>query len=417
METMSMMTGTKRRAVLLLALLAAACGGDGRFAGTVTDSAGVQIVTSPPQGMWAAGEVPTIAEELRIGTTGDDPNYQFGQIAGIDVGADGSIYVLDQQSRNVRVFDAQGKYVRTLGGPGSGPGELSALTVGLLVTGDSVLVPDMGQQRVTRYLSDGTVVGSFPTPITEGISVRWEHAAGGRIVQQTRFMSFPGQAAVEPKDLLLLRDFSGAILDTVLTLPAGKTLQSNAQGMSVKFFDAEPVWTMGQDGIVYYAMNNVYRIQGYTADGALKRVVIKDVERKPVGESDKTAFLNMMKKLFASQGVPQAAVDQALSIMSFAEYYPAFATLLGGPEGTLWVQRIQTADEVMGSADAADFNPQDLGAPTWDVFDADGRYLGEVRLPAKFTPLRFMGDQIWGSQRDELDVQNAVRLRVTSPAT
>ena len=47
-----------------------------------------------------------------------------------------------------------------------------------------------------------------------------------------------------------------------------------------------------------------------------------------------------------------------------------------------------------------------------DLFDAEGRYLGTVTMPDRFTPMRFIGDLVYGVWRDELDVQYAVRLRI-----
>ena len=59
------------------------------------------------------------------------------------------------------------------------------------------------------------------------------------------------------------------------------------------------------------------------------------------------------------------------------------------------------------------FNPQyDLLSPDWDVFDSEGRFLGVVRMPDRFQPVRFLGTDIYGIQRDELDVQYVVKLKL-----
>jgi hypothetical protein len=397
----------------LAALGALACGdGGSRWTGTMTDSVGVQLVVNTLTGMWT-DEQPQIADELTIGNAEGDPNYQFGAIAGIDVGSDGTIFVLDQQSRTVRAYDGQGQYLRTMGGPGSGPGELSPATIGLIVLRDTVLVPDMGQQRMTRYTSAGDVIGSFPIPFTEGLAVRWLERNDGRLVQQSRIMSFPGQPQVEPKDLLLVREADGTIIDTLLTLPAGKTFTATESSMSLKFFESEPVWTLQEDGSLWYAMNSDYSIQGHAADGTLKRIVRRAFERKPVTDEDKTAWLTMLKELMTTNGAPPQAVDQMMAMTSFAPNYPAFANLMAGPEGTLWVQQIITAEEA--KAAGGSFNIQDMGSAMWDVFAADGRYLGAVKLPNRFAPVRVLGDQIYGVWRDDLDVQHVKRIRVTIP--
>jgi hypothetical protein len=52
------------------------------------------------------------------------------------------------------------------------------------------------------------------------------------------------------------------------------------------------------------------------------------------------------------------------------------------------------------------------GARDWDVFDADGRFLGVVTMPHLFSHKLFRGDKIYGIWRDELQVQYVVRLRI-----
>lgn len=57
-------------------------------------------------------------------------------------------------------------------------------------------------------------------------------------------------------------------------------------------------------------------------------------------------------------------------------------------------------------------HPEDLGAPAWDVFDAEGRFLGAVTMPERFAPGLFRDDKIHGVWRDELNVEYVVRLRI-----
>jgi hypothetical protein len=102
-------------------------------------------------------------------------------------------------------------------------------------------------------------------------------------------------------------------------------------------------------------------------------------------------------------------------MVQFADHYPAFASLLGGPEGTLWVQHIRTARQVKESGE--EFDVQNVGAQDWDVFDAEGRFLGEATMPDRFQPLRVHGSHLYGVWRDELDVPYVMRLHVSGLAS
>lgn len=404
-------------AVMVLPVWLVGCGdgAEGGWQGIVRDSAGVQMVENTGRGLWAPGEAWTVDTELLIGTAEGEAEYQFGQIAGLDVDADGRIYVLDQQASEVRVFDPDGQFIRSMGRAGSGPGELSQGAGPVFVApGGDVLVPDIMNQRINLYSPLGEATGSTPLVMTDGIPIRWLKASNHDLVQQSMVMALPGMDA-EPKNLLLRRDPQGMVLDTLLVLPVGESVDLSA-GPRLKVFATEAVWALAWDDRLIHGQNDEYRLRLLAADGALERIVDQQTERRPVTAGDQTAFRSLFRKMFEEQGVPPEGLDMLLQGMSFADYYPAYANLLGGPDGTIWVQGVQTPETVEEAG--ATFEIQDMGAPVWDVFDAEGRLLGAVRMPDRFTPMFFDRDHLYalyGIQRDELDVQYVARVRVGPP--
>lgn len=400
-----------------------ACGGggadggdNGDWAGTIEDSAGVSIVRNPENGIWTEATTWRISEQLRIGEAEGDANYQFGQIASLDVDSDGNIYVLDQLGQRVQAYDSAGTYLRTLGRPGSGPGELSQATSAVIVTGDTVLVPDVMQQRATRFTREGAIAPSFPLRMTDGIPMRWGRTPDGRLVQQTRIMPFPNQPAdaVVGSGVILRRDAAGQVLDTLMTLPATETFTMEGNTPRIRIFASEPIWAVLEDGRLSLAMNDAYRVEIRDESGELERVVVRQVEGSDVSDSDKQVLRERMQEIMSQQGAPPAAVQMITSSMEFADRFPVLSELLGGPEGTLWVQRVRPVDEMdFSGAGMAAF---EFGARQWDVYDREGRLLGAVELPERFRPIRVIGDDVFGVQRDELDVQYVVRLRVERPA-
>ena len=397
---------------LIGATLALAGCGEGReWQGTVTDSAGVQIVTSTGDGLWGPGEAWSVEQDLRIGTAEGQPEYQFGQIAGIDVGSDGRVYVYDQQAREVRVFSPDGEFVTAMGQAGSGPGELSQAAGPVFVSqGDTVVVPDMFQQRITLYTAGGEPAGSRPLPMTEGMAVKWMETPDRHLIQQAMVMAFPGQPDVEPKTLLLRRRPTGELVDTVLEMPIGQSVDFSGGAPSFTLFESEPVWTVGPDGRVYTGINSEYSIREYSPEGDMVRIIRKPMEGRAISQSDQNEYRRVLRELTQQQGAPPQRVELFMQQLRFADFYPAYANILGGPDGTLWVQGIQTPDEV--GEQGGTFNIQDLGSATWEVFNRDGRLLGAVAMPPRFMPLMFLHGDLYGVIRDEMDVQYAVRLTV-----
>ena len=98
----------------------------------------------------------TLHEQLVIGDDEEAPSeylFYFPQIVRTD--SQGNIYVKDALSADVRVFDANGRYVTTVGKRGEGPGELREV-FGMHVDGDGrVIVTDRMSRRLTIFTDMG----------------------------------------------------------------------------------------------------------------------------------------------------------------------------------------------------------------------------------------------------------------------
>lgn len=121
-----------------------------------SDSAGITIVRSlAPR--WAPGEewVASDAPDLTIGMLNGPEEYQLVDVSAATIRSDGSVVVVDRGARTVRLYDAKGHFLKTLGGPGSGPGEFLDPGPVSVTVGDSVLVWDQPAYRITRFDPEG----------------------------------------------------------------------------------------------------------------------------------------------------------------------------------------------------------------------------------------------------------------------
>lgn len=408
-------------AAIAVVILFSACSGDGGatatdWAGTVTDSAGIQLVMNPLTPIWGDGDSWTLEETLRIGTPEGDAAYQFGQISGIGFTSDDRVIVADQQGQHVKVFGADGTWERTIGEAGSGPGQFGGQAGPVLVgRGDTILVPDLQNQRVNLLTADGEDLGSFRIGFESGIPIRWDMEADGSIVSQIRQLNLPSPnstSAPDTLDSIVERGYDGVVTDTLFRVPAGKTFSFSGGAPEFHFFSPEPIWSLTGDGGIVLGTNDLYRFRFYGPDGSLTRIVQIPSEPGAVTEEDKEIFVGTLERLWGEAGVPPQGIEQLKSGISFEERFPAFAQALSGPGGTLWVQRIRALNE-MSAEEKESFNPlQNIGSADWDVFDAEGRYLGIVEMPFHFQPLGFHGNSLYGVWRDDLDVQYVRVMRI-----
>jgi hypothetical protein len=208
----------------------------------------------------------TLEEELRIGTVEGDAEYQFGLIGLIAVDSRDRIFVIDAQARNVRVFSSDGTYEQTIGQPGEGPGELGAQAGALFVgPGDTLLVPDLANQRVNRYAPDGMSLGSFPLRIENGIPMSIVATRTGVVAAQVRSFSLPDLPARDSLDVIVTLATDGSVIDTLMRFPPGASIDlSSARGPRRTVFAAEPVWTLSDDLELFFGITNQYRISVFS---------------------------------------------------------------------------------------------------------------------------------------------------------
>ncbi len=397
--------------VILAAFLAGCGGGESRWAGTISDSGGVTIVSNTDVGVWMPGEEWTLEQELRIGALQGAPEYQFGEVGSIAIDSKGRVFVLDSQAQHIQVYSPEGVYEQTIGGRGSGPGEFRAGMALLMGPGDTLLVPDVWNRRFSRYAPDGSSAGSIRINIDDGYPMLFKTATTGAIAEQIRpFALLSGQPTIEnPMDVLVLLASDGAVTDTLMTFPSGKEVT----GSGYHHYAAEPVWDLIDYSQIVLGVNDEYRL-GIYADGRLERIITKSFEREPVGDRDIAAIWGEFDRRWAAQNVPANVRQQLWDNMDFAEFLPAILTVAAGSMGTIWVQHWRPYSEfsVEELASVREGHYEDLGAPEWDVFDAEGRFLGVVTMPGRFAPSLFRGDKIYGVWHDEFNVGYVVRLRI-----
>jgi hypothetical protein len=100
---------------------------------------------------------------------------------------------------------------------------------------------------------------------------------------------------------------------------------------------------------------------------------------------------------------------------------PFFGGLNVSADGRIWVLRHVRAQHVQVDAAAAAELPPARRPYEWveprvyDVFEPDGRYLGEVRLPERASFLQASGDRVWSMQASPEGIPQLVRYRVVFP--
>lgn len=390
-------------ALLVSGIVFAACGGSEQGAGARSGDVaawsgsvdtlpqGAVVVTSPAVGQWAPGEEWRLVEDVRIGSLDSDGPSLLGRVTDLAVDDLGRVWIAEGQAMEVRVFGPDGRFVRTVGRRGEGPGEFSegpALNWG---PRGRLWALDQGLGRFSQFDTAGTYLGAVPRQSTSR-SYPWRGTILGDGSQVDVATRVDGQSFTT---VLVHRDSAGAVLDTLdlPDQPPGWVVTSN--GGSTRW--AVPhgpvlVWSLDSQGALWFGVSDSLRVMRRILLGGDTTLIIrKEFESLAVSTAEKDSAMTVVEAVRSRGGDVRRA--------DLPDVKPAFTHFEVDLEGRLWVMPILADETLAGRA--------------FDVFDPDGRYLGRVVSESRLrAPFAFGDGVLWATTRDELDVTSVVRLRI-----
>ncbi len=392
-------------AFLLFALVISAAGCDkGGAAATgwsvtmdTTATGVVRVVNSPPSSGIDPGW--TLQPELRIGSVSGDGADLFGQIKGIAPLTDGGVAVLDAQAQEIRVFNAAGEHVRTLGGRGTGPGELNDAN-GMLIGPDGLLrVNDPRNNRISLFDPESGFVRSSNLEIS---SYGWVWNAA---VDSTNHTIEPTLAVLPDGrwDVVRVLDAEGSWSDTIrIGRREDAPSTTEAPGTYIveiqngRMFISVPFWPAGAAALdprryLWQKSSHIndYRIAQVTF--AQDTILLFESRRAPlrVTSVERDSMISTIRDIAAGSELDWSRIP---------DDRPIVETILLDSRGRVWVQVRATRQ-----------------GTTYDVFGRDGIYEGtvetELQILSSPQPV-IVGDVLHGIVTDELGIQYVVRARL-----
>lgn len=407
------MQSRARRSLALAALLLplAACGGDAEAAGPlVRDSAGIRIVQNDAPA-WKKGQEWRVAAELvtDIGVAEGDPKFQFAHVAHALRLSDGTLLVADGQANEIRAFDAQGKYLRTMGRSGGGPGEFRGLHALYLLPGDTVAAFDYQGARLAFFAPTGSFVRAVTVaPVDGKLPPRPLAFFGdGRMLvtplYNPNFVSNPKPT----RDTVTLAVYSaaGAQAASLGRVPGEESVTvMGGEGSNRIAMRDQPPFALATSFAVHGTRLLVgdparYELVERRPDGAVARLIRRSGQREPVTQADRDAYVERRRQGQRDTRFRQIE-ERLIANLTFPEHKPFFTDLRMDPAGNAWVRR-----------------PADPDAETpWDVFDTEGRLLGTVAMPAGLRVTQIGADFVVGTWKDEMDVPHVRVHSLEKPA-
>lgn len=376
-------------------------------------------VRSTGTGAWGA-EV-KLTRLTSIGQVDGPPEYALGRVTALAADVRGRFYTYDAADKQIRAYDASGKFLHKVGRDGAGPGEYRWV-FGMSIVRDSQLaVFDISGARITIFEPSGKLVRTITQPrMTSGFDHgSAANAAGilifrvppkinGRADVEMPVEGAPKGATVSDGYAIRLRD-DGQIIDSIpIPPPPGAErgfFISTPDGGSFNFIPQAHA-AVSPLGATVFGHGSAYRFTIRT----LKDVRVVEHPWTPVpvvgGERD-----NWKQWVTHFEGL-----DKGRFTYSVPPTKPAFRDLFTDSDGRIWVSLYRPAEK-------RDYPPRPAGDArprlfwrqnaTHDVFSPSGAYLGRVELERDSQLLAAVGDRIWVLSRGADDEDRIIVYRLT----
>lgn len=394
-------------------------------AALLSGDAGAQdrVVRLPERDRPLAG---TPAQVFAVGRENGAAHETFGIVAGVAFDASDNLYVLDRQASRIMVYDRTGRFIRQIGKPGEGPGELM-VPVQLAIGGDgTVVVSDMGRPGYSLFRPDGTFLRNVVmenSTLSSTAGMGW-HPRGG-IVSTFRQSPAPSQQGSTTQTLnvlpLVFQPLGGGEPARLFNIPQTVRVeqrsdapgQVNVRTVPPPAFSPAILFGVIPNGQIALSFTSGYTVRILDPNGTTVRYLQRPVRARLTTNADRERAREQRRESMQSgrgmiriergggggprpPGRTPQDMERTLREMEFADTIPALRGLRVAPSGKLWVER---TGPVVGEA-----GPIDLVTP-------EGQYLGTITGTTLPDAISRNGLAAY-IERDENDVERVVVRRL-----
>ena len=304
----------------------------------------------------------------------------------VDVGKDGHIYVLDGETCEVVVFDANGTYLTRFAREGEGPGELRD-PIGLKIDHlGNIVIYETGNRRFSWFDAGGHFVTArrYHTPVA-----RFACSRTGFIFVQTEVEHYENSAMSTQWTLAVL----DSTLHSVVVVDSLRSQRWMASGsgtnttISTQPYYEELLWCVGPSGELFVARSMSYEIKALTPTFDARRKIRRNVPPPLLTALDRNKYLKQLPSSWSSK--------QLHSQIKWPGHMPYFQALLCDSNGYLLAHRGNNANTSL-----------------LDVYRPNGTFLGEVHMQAvRYTSL-FDGDSVFMRVFSDRELPSVVQYRM-----
>ncbi len=280
---------------------------------------------------------------------------------------EGNIYVVDFGALDIKKFDARGKFVKTIGREGQGPGEFGGLYYATFAK-DRLIVWDSGNRRLCAFTPDGDFIKSTNIAYEEGSVRKLRGFSSGEIAveKEKTFRNEPD------KPQICMIDLYSPDLEFVRTiykreLWRKKYIRTQDYGTTTLYFpySADVSWDVMPDGRIIIGFSASYELEIYDRSGKRISVISHSYQPAKVTEKDKKDYFDSITFYRGGERLNDVP-DYITKYTEFPKHKPVYDNILVDTEGNICVVLNRENQEEMGKV--------------FDAFSPEGKFLSQVQL-------------------------------------
>lgn len=351
--------------------------------------------------IYKSGKV-RIIQEMKIDESSMPKDTYFEGYLRVASDDKGYVYVCDYKANNIKKFDSLGKFVKTIGRQGQGPGEFGMPYV-VAVTADRLFVWELENRRLSALTLDGEFIKAVNIQFTEGMPMKMGPLPNGDVILEREKIYFDNQD--KPQDCSIEIYSPELVRKTVLyTQPVWRNKYRRIESMTTNIiqpFSPLVYWDVSADGKIVIGYAKDYEIGIFGAERGKISSFSHSFDPVKVTDKDKEAFFAGMT-FSSGSTVKQGAPDFIVKNTEFPKTKPPFFNILVDSEGNILVfPHRQNRDEENNN---------------FDAFDPEGKFIANVQI-VEGGPFPYRAAIIrrtfWAAKTDEEGLMKVFKYRIS----
>jgi len=354
--------------LILMLLTAYSCNKkDSKGEGIAKEENGVIVIENPKEPLYKDTHF-SLIEDLVIGKVQGEEEYMFSHLRSLTVDDEENIYTSDDSDMPLKVYNKNGKFLRSISRKGQGPGEIGSSYTIQIASDYELLVYDIRNRKILFFTLVGEHIRSKDLKTFSPLQIYSDSRQNYYILDP---VTIPNGVSY---NIVRLDEEMNAVL-TLIEYPVPPPPKTFLAFFPFFYFKVLP------DDNLLYGDSKDYELQIISSESRILKRIIKEYEPIPVTKKDKE---------FRRRNMPK---DQKVE---FPSHHPAFYGFFLDDTGKIYVRTWQ--------------EPLDKERYLCDVFDSEGRYIAQI--PMSIRPQVWKKRKIYIIEEDEEGFHQIKRYQV-----